>query len=196
MSKKWLVVLCLCVCKIINAQDPQFSQYYAAPLILNPAMTGATPCDRVGANARTQWTGLPKAFNTISIYGDINFSSLHSGFGILALHDDIGTARFSSNELSLFYSYLVPMSKHFNVRMGIQGTYVSRSIDYSQLVFEDQFTGTSVTQQNTMDPVSEHTRTSYGDFSAGILFFSEKTYWIGASLHHLNEPNQSFYTGK
>lgn len=196
MVRQCLLVGIIVFFNVLRAQDPQFSQYYAAPLFLNPAMTGATSCDRVGAIARTQWTGLPRAFNTASVYADVNMSSIHSGIGIMALHDDIGTARFSSDELSLFYSYLAPVSEHFNVRFGIQGTYVSRSINYSQLIFEDQFTGTLVTQDNTADPVSEHTRVSYGDISAGIFFFNEKFYWLGFSVHHLNEPNQSFYIGE
>ncbi|MFM8742085.1 MAG: type IX secretion system membrane protein PorP/SprF, partial [Cytophagales bacterium] len=37
----------------VDAQDPQFSQFYAAPLYLNPAFAGSTNQNRVGINYRT-----------------------------------------------------------------------------------------------------------------------------------------------
>jgi type IX secretion system PorP/SprF family membrane protein len=175
-------------------QDPQFSQYYSAPLILNPAMAGATDCYRVGLNARTQWTGLPGgAFNTVSAFIDLNYPDYRSGFGLLAVHDVIGTPKMTSNEISGFYSFLAPVSKMLNFRFGLQGTYASRSLDYSRLFFEDQFSGTVITNQYTNDAVSNHTNVHYGDFSAGALVFGEDRYWFGFSTHHLNQPEQGFY---
>ncbi|WP_287060456.1 type IX secretion system membrane protein PorP/SprF, partial [Algoriphagus sp.] len=40
------------------AQDPQYSQYYAAPLYLNPAMAGGELTGRVGFNYRNQWPSI------------------------------------------------------------------------------------------------------------------------------------------
>ena len=41
------------------AQDPQFVQFYASPLQLNPAMTGVHPGKwRVVANYREQWSSI------------------------------------------------------------------------------------------------------------------------------------------
>jgi Type IX secretion system membrane protein PorP/SprF len=41
------------------AQDPQFVQFYASPLQLNPAMTGVHPGKwRVIANYREQWNSI------------------------------------------------------------------------------------------------------------------------------------------
>ncbi|NDE62667.1 MAG: type IX secretion system membrane protein PorP/SprF, partial [Cyclobacteriaceae bacterium] len=37
------------------AQDIQYSQYYANPIYLNPAMTGSTGMTRLGVNFRNQW---------------------------------------------------------------------------------------------------------------------------------------------
>ena len=42
----------------LQAQDPQFSQFYAAPLYLNPGFAGTTPYIRAGANFRSQWPSL------------------------------------------------------------------------------------------------------------------------------------------
>ena len=40
------------------AQDPEFSQFYANPLYLNPALAGVTICARANANYRNQWPAI------------------------------------------------------------------------------------------------------------------------------------------
>jgi type IX secretion system PorP/SprF family membrane protein len=193
MRNIFLFILCL-ITSLGFCQDPQFSQYYSAPLFLNPAMTGATDCYRVGVNARSQWTGLPGAFNTAAVYADMNYSDLRSGFGVMALHDEIGTPKLTSNEFSGFYSYEVPVTSQFNVRFGLEGTYVNRNIGYSKLIFEDQYSGTNVVNSATSDPVAGFNKTQYMDFAAGMVLFGEKKYWLGLATHHLNQPRQAFYT--
>lgn len=192
---KRILVLFLLVMELkVFAQDPQFSQYYSAPLLLNPALTGTADCYRLGMNARTQWTGLPGgAFNTASVYADLNHPDLRSGFGILAVHDNVGTPRMSSNEISGLYSYLAPVSSLVNFRFGIQANYVSRSLDYSRLYFEDQYTGVQVTSPVSKDPMINYRNVNYADFSAGMIAFGDGTYWLGFSAHHLNRPHDGFY---
>jgi type IX secretion system PorP/SprF family membrane protein len=176
------------------AQDPQYSQYYSSPLLLNPALAGSGDCYRTGLNARTQWTSLPGgAFNTGSFFIDMNYPDLRSGFGLSFMRDVIGTPRMSSNEISGFYSFALPFHPMFNVRMGLQGTYVARSLDYSRLIFEDQFDGIYLTDPVTSDPIRNYDKTRYADFSTGIVFFGEDSYWLGLSAHHINQPDQAFY---
>ena len=76
MYKKILCVIGIIVLVIgqkSNAQDIQFSQYYAAPLYLNPALAGINQIGRAGINYRNQWFGIPdgkvtflRLLNTIS----------------------------------------------------------------------------------------------------------------------------------
>jgi type IX secretion system PorP/SprF family membrane protein len=197
MRVVFLVFLCsACLLSTVNGQDPQFSQYYSAPLILNPAMTGSTDCYRTGMNVRSQWTGLPGgAFNTLSFFMDLNHSDIRSGFGVLVLRDEQGTPRLTTNEVSGLYSYLVPFSSQVNLRFGLQGTFVSRNIGYSKLVFEDQYSGLDITDPQTADAVTSGTRVQYADFSSGVLLFGEKKYWLGFASHHMNRPKQAFLLG-
>ena len=189
-----LLVIFVFSCFRSLAQDPQFSQYYNAPLLLNPALAGETDCYRVGMNARSQWTGLPGgSFSTASVFIDMNYIDLRSGFGLLALYDVIGTPRMSSSEISGFYSFLAPVNKLINFRFGLQGTFVSRKLDYSRLIFEDQFTGIAVTKPSTQDEVNNHNSVAYADVSSGVMLFGEEVYWLGFSAHHLTRPQQGFY---
>lgn len=178
----------------VFSQDIQFTQYYNAPLLLNPAMTGNTRCMRAGLNARSQWTGLPGgAFNTASAYVDYNLADYRSGVGLLVLHDEIGTPRLTSNEVAAFYSFLAPVSKRVNFRFGLEGGFVSQNLNYSRLIFEDQFSGITVANSSTVDPVTNYNRVNFGDISAGVLLFGVDEYWLGFSADHLNQPDQSFY---
>ncbi|HEU0065301.1 MAG TPA: type IX secretion system membrane protein PorP/SprF, partial [Flavisolibacter sp.] len=48
-----------------HAQDPNFSQFFASPLTLNPALTGKFDgVYRVAINYRNQWPTINNAFTT------------------------------------------------------------------------------------------------------------------------------------
>lgn len=177
----------------LKAQDPQFSQFYNTTLMINPAYTGATECYRAGMNARTQWRGLQTAYNTTLAYADFNYEDYNSGFGIMALYDRSGVAKLTNIELSGLYSYQVQF-KDYNLRLGLQAGYVSRSVDYSRILFEDQFSqDLDVIKTITDDPIRDFTTTNYFDFSSGAMFYKSNKYWAGFSMHHINRPEQGFF---
>ncbi|HZF99508.1 MAG TPA: type IX secretion system membrane protein PorP/SprF, partial [Chitinophagales bacterium] len=65
-------VLCL-FCFVSTAQDIHYSQFYASPLTLNPALTGINDCSyRVTGMYRNQWSSVPATFSTPSLSFDIN----------------------------------------------------------------------------------------------------------------------------
>lgn len=177
----------------LKAQDPQFSQFYNTSLMINPAYVGNTECYRAGVSARTQWVGLKTAYNTTLAYADFNYEDYNSGFGLMALYDQAGVAKLSNIELSGLYSYQIQYKK-YNLKLGLQASYVSRSIDYSRILFEDQFSpDLEIDKDLTEDPIRDYTKTSYADFSTGLMFFKSNTYWIGLSAHHINRPEQGFF---
>src|SRR5688572_11237773 len=55
-----------------TGQGLHFSQYYNAPLLLNPANTALMPESdyRIGVNYRQQWAAIPVPYKTISAYAD------------------------------------------------------------------------------------------------------------------------------
>ena len=92
------------------AQDPQFSQFYAAPLYHNPAFTGAAHKGRLVGNYRNQWPSIPGAFVTTSFSIDNYFKSYNSGFGLVATRDQAGSGGLSTTSLSLNYAYEINFS--------------------------------------------------------------------------------------
>ena len=78
MRNKLLIFLLAMVTALETmAQDPQFTQFYASPMFLNPAFTGLTYEHRFTANYRNQWPGIKKAFSTYMATYDYNISNLN-----------------------------------------------------------------------------------------------------------------------
>ncbi|MCG8577246.1 MAG: type IX secretion system membrane protein PorP/SprF, partial [Flavobacteriales bacterium] len=46
------------------SQDPEFTQFYANPIYLNPAFAGSHGCPRLNLNHRNQWPSISGAFVT------------------------------------------------------------------------------------------------------------------------------------
>ncbi len=178
----------------VFGQDPQFSQYYNAPLYLNPAFAGTGNNTRLVLNHRIQWpsVGSVTPFTTTAASFDHYIESYNSGVGLLLTRDRQGIGRLTSTDVSLLYSYQVDLNSKWSFRPGLQGTVVNRSVNYSNLVFVDQVNNNGLTGNATNDLLANQDRNKiYPDISAGVLFFSDRI-WLGGSIHHLNRPNQSF----
>ena len=184
-----IVILLLIFGYNANAQDPQFSQYYAAPLLLNPAFTGATNSHRVVVNNRIQWPNLPQAYNTVAVSYDMYQPDLRSGFGFVAMTDKAGSAGLRTTSAQAFYSYKVSMPNKWVMSAGIGFGFSNVGIDRSLLELPDQTDfGRGVT---SLDPTLARIATDFNfDFAAGLLMYTANT-WIGGSVYHLNMPNQS-----
>ena len=178
-------------------QDPQYSQYYAAPLYLNPAMAGGELTGRIGFNYRNQWPSIDAQFTTFSAYYDTYLPDYNSGIGVMVMQDTEGAAKLRSTTISALYSYELRLGENSYFRPGFQASYIRREIGFFEnLVFANQINptdpfgpllpGTDI--PGLGDPVNMLS------LSFGGLFFTED-FWIGGSAHHVNTPNQSFIDG-
>src|SRR5678815_5617643 len=82
-----LLLLMPQACVNVSAQDPQFSQFYAAPLYLNPAFAGSTNQGRAGVNYRNQWPAIDANFTTLSAFADFYLEDYNSGVGAILTRD-------------------------------------------------------------------------------------------------------------
>ncbi len=187
-------LLCLYLClgsMALRAQDIQFSQFYATSMYANPALAGGVHSGRIMSHSRYQWPRLDARYLTTFASFDFFLPKINSGFGILGLYDSQGSKNISTSEVQLFYAYELPVSEAYTFRFGLQGGYVSRSINYSILNFPDQFSVNGPLDIGTAEPFGA-SKVSFLDVSSGMLLYSKKV-WIGLAGHHLNMPNQSFY---
>ena len=193
----FIIALSLVPISRVFAQDPQYSQYYAAPLYLNPAFAGAELMGRVGFNYRNQWPSIEAQFTTFSAYYDTYLPEYNSGIGVHVMQDSEGASKLRSTSVSAMYSYELRLADKLYFRPGFQASYIRREIGfYENLVFANQI--------DPLDPTGPllpgATIPGLGDpvglfsLSAGGLLFTNNA-WLGFTAHHLNQPNQSFVDG-
>src|ERR1041385_8245656 len=130
----------------LQAQDPGFSQFFASPLTLNPALTGKfNGVVRVAGNYRNQWPSINNAFitSTISVDAPILRSRLPEndtwGLGLMAMTDKTASGVLTSNFVSFSTAYHKALDEDglHQLGVGFQGTYANRSLDGNKLTFED-----------------------------------------------------------
>jgi type IX secretion system PorP/SprF family membrane protein len=172
------------------AQDPEFTQFYANPLYLNPAFAGTARCPRFVMNYRNQWPALTGTFVTYSASYDQHIDALAGGLGFLVTNDKAGEGTLITTNFSAIYSYQLNVTREFSIKAGFQATYAQKKVDWNKLTFGDMidprrgFVYTSQEQQNQLK------RTNV-DLSAGMLGYS-KRYFFGFAVHHLTQPDEGF----
>ena len=193
--RKLLVLCCLVGSLVSQAQvDPQFSQFYAAPLLINPGFTGATQEHRLIFNGRIQWPNLPKAYQTMAFSYDMYRPELRSGFGIQLLTDKAGSAGLRYTTARLNYSYKI-VAQNWVISPGLYFGYSSRSFDPNKLIFGDQLDFGSGNIPPSSDPnVGKLQNSHFFDTGVGILMYNAKS-WFGASVYQLNQPNATIIDG-
>ena len=189
-----LVVAQFLMPKVGLSQDIQFSQFYQALLYQNPAFAGSLHKDRVSFHQRIQWPNIEQygkaQYTTSFVSADTYLKRYKSGYGVTAFYDKQGDGQITSMELSGQYSYELHLNSHYTVRSGLQLGWNSRSIDYANLTFPQQYDDSGF--QGTANPYASFgARKNYFDIGAGAVLYTSE-FWLGLSGHHLNTPNQTF----
>ncbi|MCC6410801.1 MAG: PorP/SprF family type IX secretion system membrane protein [Saprospiraceae bacterium] len=212
MQNLYKITLCLLVALSallpdLRAQDPRFSQYYASPWNLNPALTGVFNGKwRATANYRDQWGSIvaPVPFRTYSAAFDARFNTVrndYASFGVGAMHDEAGTSRFEQNRMHLGGAYLKQLAggrnkaDHF-LSFGAQAGFGQNSIDWNSLWFSRQFdptTETPNTGASNGEPTQGDDTNVFFDFNAGLLWYmvfnNDGYFYAGGAMHHINQPS-------
>jgi type IX secretion system PorP/SprF family membrane protein len=201
-------VFCLTIVSA-SAQDPNFSQFFASPLTLNPAFTGKFNGDyRIAGNYRNQWPTINNAFTTYTVSAD--FSILKDriseidqfGVGAMAFSDQSGNGILKNNYLSLSTAYHKGLDEdgYNQIGAGFQATFVNKRLDITNLKFEDQLTSLGFTGVTSEVFSANQINLSYLDVNAGVLFNGTSNglnnYYAGVSLYHINRPKESFQGGQ
>ncbi|MBM3167881.1 MAG: PorP/SprF family type IX secretion system membrane protein [Bacteroidetes bacterium] len=196
MKGKGLLALVFSLMSLTSlAQDIQYSQYYANPIYLNPAMTGSSGKTRFGVNFRNQWPGLDQTFLAYTAFADHFEERINSGFGIIVQGASESFTKTNWNELGLVYSYRVQLSSSSFIQAGIQGSFVARDAAFDQVVLGSQLniaTGTINPGGNGFEGESQ-IRAS--DAHAGLVYYGKRA-WLGTSVAHLFQPDISFLAGE
>lgn len=199
------VVFTVCITLNVFSQDIHFSQFYASPLTLNPAMTGNLNGNyRLTAIYRNQYATIPAPYNTFAISGDMSIlrNSLggdHAGVGIMAYNDVAGDGNLSNTSVFVSTAYHKGLDrfKRHNISIGIQGGFTQKSLNFDNLYFASQLTDDGF---NTNLPNGEflvgNQSFSYFDFNLGAMYTGRLVEGVsgygGVSFHHFGQPKESF----
>jgi len=131
LKHSWLFLAFFCAFSIteVEAQDPHFSQFNAAPLQLNPAMAGVYEGQfRVGINYRDQWG---------SVLGPVPYqtSNVSFDFRVYAFKDDyfgLWGAKIPMSTTWLFVGLLA--GREIGIRINLEGK-LTREI--TQMIIKD-----------------------------------------------------------
>lgn len=188
-----------------SAQDPHFTQFYSAPLTVNPAYTGVFRGQfRFMSNYRQQWNSLAAPYTTAlaSIDGKIgaqpDVGQNPFNLGVQFMNDRSMKGAFTSNYITGSASYHVTLDfdGYKTLGGGLSVSYGDRRIDFSGIAFDEQFMSGGF---NLMMPNGEAALQNMKPFvsvGAGLLYRYDNTFTgeffdIGISGYHFNKPQQT-----
>ena len=192
--KPFAVLLFLFICLEAQAQDPSFTQFYANPVYLNPALAGSTGCPRIVSNYRNQWPQLTGNYITSAVAYDSYVKSVSGGLGIIAMHDMQGQTTIQTSMIVGVYSYNLKVNRKFSIMIGARAAYFQKFLDWDKLTFGDMIDPRRGFIYQTGDVPRGNGRRGFFDVSAGAVGFG-KNYYFGIAAHHLNRPDESMILG-
>jgi type IX secretion system PorP/SprF family membrane protein len=200
IHSRLLIIACIIVVRV-RAQDPHFTQYFASPLTLNPAITGNFDGPlRLAANFRNQWWATGSAFNTVSLSFEHRLltdkldENDRLGVGGMMMADNSLSGGLRSTYMSLSASFHKALSDRHRLGLGFQSTYGNRVVDLSRLSFSNQFDTDGF---DTGLPSGEAALMAIKPMisvATGMMYTYEddqKRLYAGFSLYHLNRPRQT-----
>lgn len=204
--RRILLIFLMACCLGSYAQDLHFTQYFNAPLLVNPANTGFNPDHdyRIGGNYRTQWATLSSnPYKTMSVWGDVQlfnnrFENGWVGVGGALMKDVAGSGNLAATKAYASVAYHQMIGLNSLVSLGFNAGYVSKSIDFTKLTFDNQWNGKFF---DVLAPAGESfygNRENYFDLQAGLnyAFFPSDNVYLNAgfSAMHINRPSETFFS--
>lgn len=172
----------------VYGQDFHFSQFYATPLTLNPALTGQFDgAYRVTGIYRIQWNGVASSsylYQTPSVSVDANFFKNRLGLGLVFLNDQTNDKLLNTLEGGASISYKI-LFERMQVSIGMQGWYSQSYLDFSrvQSSFQQAEPNANLNSQKF-------------DFNSGLFGNYElndvNRLYFGATVYHLLRPVDNF----
>lgn len=205
--KNWTIFIVVILASefFTQAQDIHFTQYYTSPLNLNPATAGFfNGTQRFTMQNKTQWRSVTVPFKTLSASFDMPLWKRYLkqdmfGGGLLVNRDQAGDSKFGTTQAGLSFSYIRSISRINNqfLALGIQFGGAQRSLDYSQLMFDSQYDGTSYNPSLSNNEQFAKSSFFFSDISAGAYwnFLRHRSlgFDAGISVFHINKPRQSLF---
>jgi type IX secretion system PorP/SprF family membrane protein len=195
--------LLLLVSGSVKAQDFHLSMYDAAPMFLNPALTGVVDANfRVHAQYRNQWRSVAfKPYNTALISLDAPKGKWGFGGQIMNMRAGVGNYNVLQGLVSASYAVSLDKKRFNNISFGLQAGVTQKRIEAGLYTFDNQYgnqNGGSF--DNSMPSGESFNRQSFvtPQLNAGFMYFNSRQQarlnpFLGYSVFNLSNPKETYY---
>jgi type IX secretion system PorP/SprF family membrane protein len=202
-----LFIFLLTAATNLYAQDIHVSQFYETPLMRNPALAGIfTGHVRLQAVHRTQWSFTGHGYRTTALSGEYKFP-VGYGYdfmtvGMQTFYDVAGSSKLKTLQVmpALNFHKALSGSKSEYLSGGFMIGMVQRQFDLSNLTFNNQYNNGQFDPNSSSGENFSSVNRKLFDMAAGLSFSSTVgetgSYYLGASLFHINQPIESFKDDK
>ncbi|HXB13232.1 MAG TPA: PorP/SprF family type IX secretion system membrane protein [Bacteroidia bacterium] len=214
-TSNWKVISLIvgvALCINVNAQDIHFSQFYEAPLDLNPALCGAFPGQIYGElNYRSQWSsvmGNGYGFNTMGATFEYHnlLKKWDKGYlspGLNFFNDKSGDGQIGITQINFTLASGIFLNDKNSLAVGLQAGWAQHSINMANLQWDNQYINGAY-DPNAPSGEQVGNTFSYLDFAAGILYSygtgqtnmtsnDQIKANVGGAVYHLSQPQMSYY---
>ncbi len=175
---------------IIFSQDPIFFNNQQNRLFVNPAYTGSVESFSVAMNYRNQW---PQFHSYQTFTTEINqYLGKGNGVSVLFSNDNAANTLFK-RELVLGYAKTISFNENHHLSLGVQTGFFTKKINWDNLTFGDQIDPRRGFVYQSNDIIYKKYVTNV-DINCGLLYYT-KFFFLGTSVKHLTQPNESFLGG-
>lgn len=201
-----LLILQLVMVVNLSSQDIHWSQFYNAPLTLNPALTGIQSGDsRFQVIYKNQWNRVPVGYKTISLSYDgkfytPKFKNSMFGIGLLINSDKAGYSKLEQQNIQILGSITQRIGNNHFLTGGIDIGGTQRTFDFTDLSFSNQWNGDVYVPNFATREPNDGTHAKFIDYSVGINYHFQipkrrTRVDVGMGLFHVNEPTgNSFWS--
>jgi type IX secretion system PorP/SprF family membrane protein len=178
---------------LVSGQDAVFSQFYANPVYLNPALAGNVICPRIALNYRNQYPALGGNYITYNAAADMYVKSFSGGMAVIATSDRTGPLASISGNIA--YAYHLRITQKLRMNAALQAGYYQIRLNWDNLVFEDMIVPS--TGEIISGSEAQPAKLNVGDvdFSTGLVLGYDEKFYLGAAAHHITNPDLAFYQG-
>ena len=175
MKKTLLILLTLTLTGMSSfaQNDPSFSQYMFNEKIFNPASLQLTNTLDFSLMARQQWVGFENAPSSQVFNASTYLQDIFGGVGINIINDRLGYENFLTIRAN--YAFPVQVGVVSHVIFGLGAGLVSRTIDGTELTYEDPDDPNAILNKETF---------TKPDFSFG-LEYTDPNLRMGFAITHL-----------
>jgi len=181
------------------SQDLHFSQYFSAPMILNPALAGQFDGTFRYTNIyKSQWNSISQnAYRTYatSIDGVLYKSNVFGGISFF--RDKAGDSKMGTTDINATIASRIRLNNTNSITAGFQIGVLQNSIDFSDLTWNNQIDGKIFNTDIDSKEFNSSYKKNNLNIAAGMYWKSVindyAKFNLGFSTYHLNTITLSYY---